>query len=97
MWSILTGRAMSVLWFEPVPFDLIFDSPHIDWSRSEPMELSLTSHPIYGNETLVRLRQKITRHNPVGGEVDEFFKNAETTWARPDPPWIQVSFIVLRA
>lgn len=87
LYSVLSGRAFSVSWEHPVPFDLIFDSPNVDWSqRFRPG----STHPrsIYTNETLAGQRTKIPLHNMNAAGLDRIFPSfVEDHQAEP---WVVV-------
>ena len=34
LYAVLTGRAFTILWEHPIPFDLLYDSPHIKIGRA---------------------------------------------------------------
>ncbi|BGP27739.1 hypothetical protein JCM10295v2_006714 [Rhodotorula toruloides] len=47
--GLMTGRAFLSEWQSPVPLDVIFDSPHVDWSHSS---YTSSSHHILGQKRL---------------------------------------------
>ncbi|GAA6039174.1 hypothetical protein JCM8097_000453 [Rhodosporidiobolus ruineniae] len=49
-YGLVTNRAFLAEWQTPIPLDLVFDSPHVNWSYS-----SFTSeqHPVLGQKQLV--------------------------------------------
>ncbi|BGP58239.1 hypothetical protein JCM8202_002810 [Rhodotorula sphaerocarpa] len=47
--GLVTKRAFLAEWQSPVPLDVIFDSPHIDWSYSS---YAPEQHPVFGQKRL---------------------------------------------
>ncbi|GAA6004518.1 uncharacterized protein JCM10292_005652 [Rhodotorula paludigena] len=47
--GLLTQRAFLAEWQSPVPIDVVFDSPHIDWSHST---YTADRHPVLGQKQL---------------------------------------------
>jgi hypothetical protein len=87
LYAILTGRAFSVSWEHPLPFDLLFDSPNVDWSqRFKPG--STSTREIYTNQTLVLNALTLTHsHNPSQEALDAFWP----TFPKLRDEWIIVS------
>jgi hypothetical protein len=90
LYSILSGRAMSVSWEHPVPFDLLFDSPFIDWSQPYHPNTSSTPHPLYQNPSLIESRRDYTFLNWLPPRIDDFFSNIVANWSTSAEPWIRV-------
>jgi hypothetical protein len=82
---------VSIRWDNPVPFDLLFDSPNVDWSQPMTVEDEL-SHPIYGNRTLIATRHDVNVSNYGAHEVDAFF--AWFDWNSVSLLWERVSRFV---
>ncbi|GAA5955697.1 hypothetical protein JCM21900_005088 [Sporobolomyces salmonicolor] len=101
LYSILTKRAFSITWEQPAPFDLLFDSPYIDWSR--PFNPNSTTPPrrVYANETLVEARKEIEAHNWEEPQIDDFFPGFVGNYSdRKTIPWLRFDFnrgVVLRS
>ena len=92
LYSILTKRAFSVSWQQPAPFDTLFDSPHIDWSRPFSNTTKTLPQRIYQNETLVRGRKEINAHNWEEEKIDEFFPGFIGNYSNGgNTSWLQVS------
>ena len=92
LYSILTKRAFSVSWQQPSPFDMLFDSPYIDWSR--PFTNASTTPPqqIYRNERLVQSVQTIDAHNWEEPQIDDFFPGFVGNYSNGAmTPWLKVS------
>lgn len=88
--GVISGRAMSVSWQQPCPFDLIFDSPNIDWSQPY-ITAATPGHAIYANETLTAERKDVDLINWGGGAVDGYFSRGirHDLWS-PAEPWLRV-------
>ncbi|CEQ39118.1 SPOSA6832_00603 [Sporobolomyces salmonicolor] len=101
LYSILTKRAFSITWEQPAPFDLLFDSPYIDWSR--PFNPNSTTPPrrVYANETLVEARKEIEAHNWEEPQIDDFFPGFVGNYSDGKTiPWLRFDFnrgVVLRS
>jgi hypothetical protein len=56
--ALITKRAFHAEWMSPIPLEIVFDSPAIDWSYSSFSSSSsfpdLASPAIFQNETLAR-------------------------------------------
>lgn len=88
LYAILTGRAFSVSWEHPLPFDLLFDSPNIDWSQRFKVG-STPTRDIYTNQTLVFNALSLNdSHNPSERALDSFWP----TFAEHREEWIIVSW-----
>ncbi|GAA5868445.1 hypothetical protein JCM3774_005382 [Rhodotorula dairenensis] len=48
--GLVTERAFLAEWQSPIPLDVIFDSPHVDWSHSTFVS---DQHPVLGQKPLV--------------------------------------------
>lgn len=102
LYSVLTERAFSITWEQPAPADLVFDSPHIDWSR--PFNKTSTTpanSPIYADERFVNNRTEINAHNWDPERLDEFMPTFvdEFSEAR-NSSWLQIDFnrgVVMRS
>lgn len=92
IYALMSGRAFTVLWEHPIPFDLLFDSPHINWSRSYPGASTLPTGGIFVNKTLVDSRDKtISAFNWSPQVIDTTFPGFLTTWKTAASPWVSVS------
>ncbi|BGP20168.1 hypothetical protein JCM10213v2_008303 [Rhodosporidiobolus nylandii] len=47
--GLLTNRAFLAEWQSPIPLDVVFDSPHLNWSYSS---FTSSSHPVLGQPAL---------------------------------------------
>lgn len=72
-----------------MPFELLFDSPNVDWSYPylEPLR---KTHSIYGKEELLVKREKTYLFQWQKEKLDEFF--VATKWFAQKTPWLQVRF-----
>lgn len=93
LYSILTNRAMSISWEHPVPFDLLFDSPYIDWSQPFHPNTSSTPHPLYQDPSLVAARTDYAFLNWRPARIDDFFSSIVANWTLPNQPWIRVGLL----
>ena len=102
LYSVLTKRAFSIIWEQPAPADLIFDSPHIDWSRSfNKTSTTPPNSPIYADERLVNNRTEINAHNWDPERLDKFMPTFvdQFSGAR-NSSWLQIDFnrgVVMRS
>lgn len=48
--GLLTQRSFLAEWQSPIPLDVVFDSPHVNWSSSS---FTSASHPVLGEKSLV--------------------------------------------
>lgn len=87
LYSIVTQRAFSVSWTQPVPFDLIFDSPYIDWSRPYP-NTTTAPNPVYTNSKVAQDRVDVDAMNWTSKKVDDFAARGVATIKSA---WIRVS------
>ncbi|GAA5873501.1 hypothetical protein JCM16303_001145 [Sporobolomyces ruberrimus] len=101
LYSILTKRAFSISWEQPAPFDMLFDSPHIDWSRPFTNSSSTQPQQIYANETLVKSMKAIDAHNWEEPQIDEFFPGFVGNYSdSKTTPWLKLAFnrgVVIRS
>ena len=102
LYSVLTKRAFSITWEQPAPADLVFDSPHIDWSR--PFNKTSTTppnSPIYADERLVSNRTEINAHNWNPERLDEFMPTVVDQFSEDrNSSWLQIDFnrgVVMRS
>jgi hypothetical protein len=88
LYAIISNRAFSVKWSQPIDFSLAFDSPHIDWSHPYTESLQ-TIHPIYGQQALI---DDITDYNLINydiGRLRSFIPNVQE-WLPASKAWIRV-------
>jgi hypothetical protein len=62
LYAVASNRAISLTWEQPLPLDMIFDSPFVDWSNRFLPAPSPARHPIYDNQTLINSRLHLTGH-----------------------------------
>lgn len=94
LYAILTKRAFSISWEQPAPFDTLFDSPHIDWSRPYSNTTKTLPQRMYRNETLLGRRKEINAHNWEEEKIDDFFPNFIANYSNNgNTSWLQVSRI----
>jgi hypothetical protein len=88
LYAVLTGRALSISWEHPVPIDMLFDSPNIDWSQRFKVG-STPPRSIYTNRTLALDKLKLPEtHNPSAQALDRTWP----TFAKDHhEPWIVVN------
>ncbi|GAA5960409.1 hypothetical protein JCM3765_007502 [Sporobolomyces pararoseus] len=101
LYSILTKRAFSISWEQPAAFDMLFDSPHIDWSRPFTNASQTLPQKIYQNETLVQSIQTIDAHNWEEPQIDDFFPGFVGNYSNgATTPWLKLAFnrgVVIRS
>ncbi|KAM0754665.1 hypothetical protein T439DRAFT_352662 [Meredithblackwellia eburnea MCA 4105] len=86
--AILTDRAFTLSW-ENKPFDLLFDSAHIDFS--EPFEkLNPEPHPIFDNDSLIAGKWNSSIPNMKLRDHDRFWKRAVGNWKDSGPDWVRL-------
>lgn len=90
LYGVISGRAMSVAWQHPCPFDLIFDSPRIDWSQRYIAAAS-PGLALYENATLVAQRKHTNVLHLDGPHIDAYFSQEimRDLW-NPKEPWLRV-------
>lgn len=93
MYAVLTGRAFSISWEHPVPFDLFFDAPHIDWSQRLPSIEVATSaaKSIYLDSELLEGRDDQSLYNTNAEDIDLVAEPMAVEWTKNNPRWIRVS------
>ncbi|GAA6063001.1 hypothetical protein JCM10212_004983 [Sporobolomyces blumeae] len=101
LYSILTKRAFSVSWEQPAPFDMLFDSPYIDWSRPFSNESTTGPRGIYRNASLVESMHEVNGHNWEEAKIDEFFPDFVDRYSNGGTtPWLKFQFnrgVVIRS
>ncbi|GAA6008625.1 hypothetical protein JCM11491_003373 [Sporobolomyces phaffii] len=101
LYSILTKRAFAVSWEQPAPFDMLFDSPHIDWSRPFTNKSSTPPQRIYANETFASAVSMIDAHNWEEPRIDDFFPGFVGNYSNGAvTPWLKLAFnrgVVIRS
>lgn len=90
LYAILSKRAFSVSWENPFPFDLLFDSPHIDWSRRYAVQSELDTS-VYADADVRKGRVDITAFNGGANDVDRQWKSYFDTFRETTVKWIRVS------
>lgn len=101
--SLVTKRVFLAEWQTPIPLDVVFDSPFIDWSFSS---FTSDSHPLLGNDTFKESARdldiihfdrkaldktfgtKAWRHSKPGDRLTKGMEKRDLAW---DSPWIKVS------
>lgn len=92
LYSILSGRAFSISWEQPVPFDLLFDSPRIDWSQRYTNSTT-PERPIYADQHALDTRLDLNAMNWETQHIDSFFdeellrnlSSTDSSWLRVGP------------
>lgn len=92
LYSILSNRAVILQWEQPAPLDILFDSPHLDWSRPFNQSSTTPIRPPYSNSALVEGKLDIPGHNWEEEKIDSFFGGnfVETYGDGKTTPWLQV-------
>lgn len=92
-YAILTGRAFAITFEHPIPFDILFDSPFIDWSRrwTPPGTESSLDQSIWANEELIAGKKAENGYNWPPSTVDNRWGEFYEAWLEPLPKWIRVS------
>jgi hypothetical protein len=83
----MTRRAFVVNWDNPMPFDLLFDSPHIDWSYPYSTE-DEARHPLFGNGKLIDARAYMNTMQWAKEHLDDYFSSSK--WTLFKTPWIRL-------
>lgn len=89
LYAIITRRALVIHWDNPMPFDLLFDSPlGIDWSYPyfPPSE---SAHPFFGAKENIADRLKIYAMQWKKKPLDGLF--SKTKWLDLSSKWVRVS------
>lgn len=89
LFSILEGRAFSIRWENPLPFELAFDSPNVDWSYPYTPTLEAL-HPLYGEPKLVQEAVEISMYNHFAPELDVEIPSMQ--WLNATKRWVKVSY-----
>ncbi|GAA5895382.1 hypothetical protein JCM5296_002392 [Sporobolomyces johnsonii] len=91
LYSILTKRAFTIAWEQPSPFDLVFDSPYIDWSRPFSPTSTTPLRTVHANQTLLDARKDIQAFNWGAQQVDEFFPHFVANYSDgKDSPYLRL-------
>lgn len=61
-----------ISWSQPVPFDLIFDSPNIDWSAGTPFPSSSSTSEVF-QASKEKGMKEVNAINWYPGKLDSFF------------------------
>ncbi|SCV74618.1 BQ2448_7647 [Microbotryum intermedium] len=86
LYAILTKRAFVLGWEHPIPPDIVFDSPRIDWStRFRPN--STAPRAVYNADSLPE-PAVIQGHNMAGPTVDGFWSTFHERY--DNEPWIKM-------
>lgn len=72
--AILTGRAISINWEHEIPFDILFDSPYIDWSTKFRKANSTSPRAIYNSPAAIEDHITIPCHD-VDVDLDVLIEN----------------------
>lgn len=88
LYAILTRRALVVHWDNPIPFDLLFDSPlGIDWSFPY-FPASEEQHEFFGQSNNIKDRLKIYGMQWKREQLDSLFSKSK--WFDLSTRWIRV-------
>lgn len=93
--ALLSSRALLISWELPVPIDLVFDSPHIDWSVPYGGNSTIIPGSFFDDGSLREKRsgtrvQKIRNWNAP--RLDERWPGLVEHWGREDgKEWVRVS------
>jgi hypothetical protein len=90
MFAVISNRAISLTWEQPLPIDMILDSPFVDWSHRYLPHPSPARHPIYDNQTLIDSR--LVLHGRVASSDSMFWMFNRLVDDEPtkQTPWVQV-------
>ncbi|GAA5924173.1 uncharacterized protein JCM15063_005565 [Sporobolomyces koalae] len=101
LYSILTRRAFSISWEQPAPFDMLFDSPNIDWSRPYTNSSKTPPQHVYRDASLKKAMTTIDAHNWEEPQIDEFFPSFVENYSDSgSTPWLKLAFnrgVVIRS
>lgn len=91
-YAILTGRAFAINFQQPMPVDILFDSPFIDWSRrwSPPGVVPVLDQSIWANKEILAGKVFESGLNWGGEVVDQHWGDFFQAWLRPLPKWISI-------
>lgn len=98
MSSILSDRAFIVNWEHPCAFDLLFDSPNVNWITPWGAQFSeLPETSIFKKESLSTSRQGPldSTINWGAGRLDAAFPSKVEEWRTSGDPWIRVRSVLL--
>lgn len=95
-YAVLTGRAFAITFEKPTPFDILFDSPYIDWSRrwTPPGTASALDESIWAKKDLVAAKVAENGYDWTRDVVDQHWGEFYLAWLKPLPQWIRVSEIL---
>lgn len=62
LYAVVSDRAISLTWEQPLPLDMIFDSPFVDWSNRFLPAPSPARHSIYDNQTTIDTSIRVDGH-----------------------------------
>ncbi|SCZ98362.1 BZ3500_MvSof-1268-A1-R1_Chr3-2g06320 [Microbotryum saponariae] len=86
LFAVLTKRAFVLGWEHPIPPDIVFDSPRVDWSTRFRAH-STAPRALYNADNLP-VPAVIEGHNMKGPSVDGFWSNFHETYANES--WIKM-------
>jgi hypothetical protein len=95
LYAVASDRAISLTWEQPLPLDMIFDSPFVDWSNRFLPAPSPARHPIYDNQTLIDSRLRIEGHLLPSDNMKMVMTNLLEDQTVKDTPWVQVCLLLL--
>lgn len=78
LFSLVTGRAFHAEWQTPVPIDVVFDSPNIDWSFSS---FATEQHPVFSRQALISKARELDIIHFDAAETDLVFGTRD--WDAP--------------
>jgi hypothetical protein len=65
VYAVLTDRAVFIGWEQPLPLEMVFDSPYIDWSNRFLPSPAPSRHEIYDNKTRIDNRHPFDGHTAM--------------------------------
>ncbi|SCZ94389.1 BZ3501_MvSof-1269-A2-R1_Chr1-3g01309 [Microbotryum saponariae] len=77
LFGLVTNRAFLAEWQSPIPLEVIFDSPRIDWSHSS---FNVDSHPVLGDLDLASRAKELDIVNFDRLAMDTTFRSTVWNW-----------------
>lgn len=96
LWSVLTSRAFTILWEDPIPFDLLFDSPHINWASPTSSDSGLATGSIFRDQSFVdESDENVNDGDNLDHQIVQLGSTSRLSrWSSFDISWIRVSLPV---